>query len=78
VRCQRLLQFGGRAGRAEKGPRGRNGSGWRGERRQRALAVEAGWQTMEGGGRGQRGTTDRWGRAAMRPGVSGGVRGVER
>jgi hypothetical protein len=78
VRRQRLLEIGGRVGRAEReivgvgsgvprgrgrkreregadmgltaGPRGQNGSGRCGRRRQRALMAEVGWRTREGGG----------------------------
>jgi hypothetical protein len=34
----------------QRGPRGQDGSMWRSRRRQRTLAVEAGWRTGEGGG----------------------------
>jgi hypothetical protein len=45
----RRRERGGGAGLVA-GPWGMNGSGRRGRRRQRALAVEAGWRTGEGGG----------------------------
>jgi hypothetical protein len=77
VRRQRLLQIGGRAGRAEKEIGGGGGmaawtarSGWL-----QAACSEVGWRIGEGGGAQvtRYGAADRWGRAATGPDVSGGV-----
>jgi hypothetical protein len=64
----------GRGGR-QHGPWGRDGSRWRGRRRQLAVAAEAGWQTGKGGRvRLRCGMADRCGRVATGP--SGQRRGA--